>query len=165
MDERLSPVRKSTGAFVLSVAVLASTKRFTCAQCQFTAIYEYFGKTPKYSPRLMSVYISNPSPTFTDEAFSFLEDTYTVRDPFSPPDDIQRCIGLGSHCAVCNRTVCISTNCSLFYTRRFCRDCFLAHKAIFPEQLQQVGRSLYYCIFCRSLSFYQQLSFVNKRPS
>lgn len=64
----------------------------------------------------------------------FLEKVYFVRD--GSGEDLGG-FAVGSHCSVCRRAVCHSSECSLFYTRRFCKACFLHSSLQFPLQLRQ----------------------------
>ncbi|KAF5406466.1 hypothetical protein PHET_00014 [Paragonimus heterotremus] len=62
---------------------------------------------------------------------------YTMRDPFA--DDNLGGIILGSDCCICKEMVCISQNCSLFYNKRYCRDCSVKHADEFPPDLRQAS--------------------------
>ncbi|XP_071174274.1 cysteine-rich DPF motif domain-containing protein 1-like isoform X2 [Mytilus edulis] len=65
---------------------------------------------------------------------SLMEDSYLCKDPFSAEGGF---ITLGSHCSMCQLSVCCSTECSLFYTKRFCIDCCKSKIEQFPQEIQQ----------------------------
>lgn len=65
-----------------------------------------------------------------------LEEAYVARDPFDP--GLQPLI-LGSHCSSCNKVVCVSATCSIFYCKRFCLDCVRSNPDEFPAQVLQVS--------------------------
>lgn len=88
---------------------------FTCDNCKFSVKYDYFGKKPPFSKTTI-----------------VLEDAYIMRDPFT---DESKCIILGSHCAICNRVLCVSQGCSIFYLKRFCLECVNANKDQFPAEI------------------------------
>ncbi|KAK3518122.1 hypothetical protein QTP70_033217 [Hemibagrus guttatus] len=70
----------------------------------------------------------------TTTSLRFLEDCYGMRDPFTPNKD--KFLILGSKCSLCKKTVCVGTDCSIFYTKRFCLPCVRKNLEQFPEQIQ-----------------------------
>ncbi|XP_051977096.1 cysteine-rich DPF motif domain-containing protein 1 [Xyrauchen texanus] len=90
---------------------------FTCELCELSSPYSFYGQKPPNT-----------------RAIVLLEECYGMRDPFSP--DKEKFLVLGSKCCVCNKMVCVSTDCSLFYTKRFCLPCVRNHIHQFPEQIQ-----------------------------
>lgn len=91
---------------------------FTCIKCGLKEHYFYKGKYPPFNKKI-----------------SFLEDSYVMKDPFSPPNKHQVLL-LGSDCCLCNKAVCQSPDCSIFYTKRFCRSCALENFEHFPTAVQ-----------------------------
>lgn len=91
---------------------------FTCTKCGLQERYFYKGRNPPSNKKIV-----------------FLEDCYVMKDPFSPPNKNQFLL-LGSECSLCNKAVCQSPNCSIFYTRRFCRSCAEENMEHFPAAVQ-----------------------------
>ncbi|XP_041348313.1 cysteine-rich DPF motif domain-containing protein 1-like [Gigantopelta aegis] len=94
-----------------------SENQFICSVCNFDTAYNYFGKKPPFAKSLV-----------------LLEDAYVMKDPFSTEGGI---ITLGSHCSLCQKPVCLSNECSLFFTKRFCIDCAKLHMSEFPIEIKQ----------------------------
>ncbi|XP_075298605.1 cysteine-rich DPF motif domain-containing protein 1 isoform X2 [Opisthocomus hoazin] len=94
------------------------TGEFTCQLCGLTAPYTYYGQKP---PNTCSVVI--------------LEESYVMKDPFSPDKD--KFLILGSHCSLCSRSVCVGTECSLFYSKRFCLPCVNENLEAFPLEIRE----------------------------
>ncbi|XP_021372041.1 cysteine-rich DPF motif domain-containing protein 1-like isoform X1 [Mizuhopecten yessoensis] len=92
-------------------------KTFICKQCDFSSNFQYFGSKP---PFLKSILL--------------LEEAYIKKDPFSSDCGI---ITLGSHCHHCKLSVCCSTSCSIFYTKRFCLDCVEKNINELPMEIRQ----------------------------
>ncbi|KDR08158.1 Putative transferase C1orf69-like protein, mitochondrial, partial [Zootermopsis nevadensis] len=61
---------------------------FTCVRCGLKEHYFYKGKKPPFTKKI-----------------SFREDSYVMKDPFSPPNKNQLLL-LGSDCSLCNIPVC-----------------------------------------------------------
>lgn len=91
---------------------------FTCVRCGLKEHYFYKGKKPPFTKKI-----------------SFREDSYVMKDPFSPPNKNQLLL-LGSDCSLCNIPVCQSPDCSIFYTRRFCISCAEENLKNFPSAVQ-----------------------------
>ncbi|KAM7181215.1 cysteine-rich DPF motif domain-containing protein 1 isoform 1-T1 [Macrochelys suwanniensis] len=91
---------------------------FECQLCGLTAPYSYYGQKP---PNTHSVVL--------------LEESYVMKDPFIPDKD--KFLILGSQCSLCNRRVCVGTECSLFYSKRFCLPCVNENLREFPLEIQQ----------------------------
>lgn len=96
----------------------SSSLKFKCELCTLEEACEYFGKSPPWSPRTC-----------------LLEDSYIMRDPFSLPQKKQILI-LGAKCTLCQIDVCVGARCSLFFSKRFCKDCALKNLTYFPVQVQ-----------------------------
>ncbi|MBN3318996.1 CDPF1 protein, partial [Atractosteus spatula] len=94
-----------------------SQGQFTCKFCDFSAPYTYYGQKPPNT-----------------RAIVLLEECFVMKDPFSP--NKEKFLVLGSHCSLCGKTVCVGTECSLFYTKRFCLSCVREHLEEFPQQIQ-----------------------------
>ncbi|XP_060759214.1 cysteine-rich DPF motif domain-containing protein 1 [Neoarius graeffei] len=90
---------------------------FTCEVCEFSTAYTFYGRKP---PKTRNI--------------GLLEDCYGISDPFTPSKD--KFLILGSKCSLCNKTVCVGTDCSIFYTKRFCLQCVRENLGQFPEQIQ-----------------------------
>ncbi|XP_063072960.1 cysteine-rich DPF motif domain-containing protein 1 [Engraulis encrasicolus] len=90
---------------------------FICELCGLTTPFSYFGQKPPNT-----------------RAIVLLEESFVLKDPFSP--DREKFIVLGSCCTVCQKPVCVGTECSLFYTKRFCLPCVREHLDQFPQQIQ-----------------------------
>ncbi|KAL3851811.1 hypothetical protein ACJMK2_015516 [Sinanodonta woodiana] len=92
------------------------SKEFICSSCNFKTQYHYFGKKPPFVKSLV-----------------MMEDAYIMKDPFSSEGGI---IPLGSHCTICGKSVCLSLECSIFYTKRFCVHCVKENISEFPLEIQ-----------------------------
>ncbi|NXS89831.1 CDPF1 protein, partial [Erpornis zantholeuca] len=99
---------------------------FKCELCELSALYTYYGQMPPNSG-------------------SLLEEAYVMKDPFTPDKD--KFLIVGSHCSLCSRAVisilCILLvmlfslqDCSLFYSKRFCRPCVKENLKAFPLEIQ-----------------------------
>ncbi|XP_035164926.1 cysteine-rich DPF motif domain-containing protein 1 isoform X2 [Oxyura jamaicensis] len=91
---------------------------FKCQLCGLTAPYMYYGQKP---PNTRSI--------------ELLEDCYVMKDPFTP--DKGKILIIGSLCSLCGRSVCIGTECSLFYSKRFCLPCMNENLQAFPLEIQE----------------------------
>uniref|UniRef100_A0A3P9JYE8 Cysteine-rich DPF motif domain-containing protein 1 n=1 Tax=Oryzias latipes TaxID=8090 RepID=A0A3P9JYE8_ORYLA len=92
-------------------------KTFTCHLCGFSTAFTYYGQKPPNT-----------------RAIVLLEECFVTRDPFSP--DKEKFLVLGSTCSLCKTCVCVGSDCSLFYTKRFCMQCVGKHLDQFPHQIQ-----------------------------
>ena len=90
---------------------------FKCSQCGMLEQAHYKGTTPPFSRKIELKYPS-----------------YVMKDPFSPPGKGEVLI-LGADCAICERTVCISKECSIFYLKMYCLQCVQNSIDIFPIEL------------------------------
>ncbi|KAL8194470.1 UNVERIFIED_CONTAM: Cysteine-rich DPF motif domain-containing protein 1 [Gekko kuhli] len=91
---------------------------FECELCGLRVPYSYYGQKP---PNTYSV--------------TLLEDSFVMRDPFTPDKD--KFLILGSECSLCSKRVCVGTDCSLFYAKRFCLPCANSHSEEFPLEIKQ----------------------------
>ena len=96
---------------------MSKKTKFLCGTCGFLAKYDYFGRNPPFCKALV-----------------LLEEAYIIKDPFT---DDRKAIVLGSHCSNCSKAVCVSTNCSLFYTKRFCKQCVKENIEEFPLEVKE----------------------------
>ncbi|XP_076469432.1 cysteine-rich DPF motif domain-containing protein 1-like [Babylonia areolata] len=92
-------------------------KQFTCSLCKFQIEYHYHGNKPPFA-----------------KALTLLEECYVMKDPFSTSGGL---ITLGSTCSLCHSVVCMSPDCSLFYSKRFCLPCVVRHLEEFPAEIQE----------------------------
>ncbi|XP_046548757.1 cysteine-rich DPF motif domain-containing protein 1-like isoform X1 [Haliotis rubra] len=99
-------------------------KEFICSNCNFKAKYNYHGTKPPFLKSLI-----------------LLEEAYVMKDPFSTEGGL---VTLGAQCSLCNKPVCIATDCSLFFTKRFCLGCVTDHLDEFPKEIRQA------CSWCRA---------------
>ncbi|XP_061618752.1 cysteine-rich DPF motif domain-containing protein 1 [Phyllopteryx taeniolatus] len=92
-------------------------KTFTCQSCGLSCPYTSYGQKPPNT-----------------RAIVLLEECYVTKDPFSPDKD--KFLVLGSKCSLCGVTVCVGSDCSLFYTKRFCLHCVNKNLELFPRQVR-----------------------------
>ncbi|KAM9772611.1 cysteine-rich DPF motif domain-containing protein 1 [Syngnathus typhle] len=92
-------------------------KTFTCQLCDLRCPYTSYGQKPPNT-----------------RAIVLLEECYVTKDPFSP--DKEKFLVLGSKCSLCGVTVCVGSDCSLFYTKRFCLRCVNKNLQQFPRQIR-----------------------------
>ncbi|XP_041637019.1 cysteine-rich DPF motif domain-containing protein 1 [Cheilinus undulatus] len=92
-------------------------KSFTCHLCGLSSPFTYYGQKPPNT-----------------RAIVLLEECFVTRDPFNP--DQEKFLVLGSSCSLCSMRVCVGSECSLFYTKRFCMQCVNKHLDQFPHQIQ-----------------------------
>ncbi|ESO00108.1 hypothetical protein HELRODRAFT_83641 [Helobdella robusta] len=90
---------------------------FFCFFCKVSVKFDYFGKDPSFFKNI-----------------NVKEDVYIMRDPFT--NERNSYIILGSHCSSCQKVVCVSTDCSLFYCQRYCLPCSLENFDVFPKEIQ-----------------------------
>lgn len=69
-------------------------------------------------------------------------DFYLARDPFSARSKKQFLI-LGSVCSVCDKDVCVRSECSIFYSKFFCSICARKNIQYFPSCIQNKIKSAY----------------------
>eukprot|EP00079_Xenopus_tropicalis_P015118 XP_004912367.1 PREDICTED: cysteine-rich DPF motif domain-containing protein 1 isoform X2 [Xenopus tropicalis] len=91
---------------------------FECELCRLSVPYTYYGQRP---PNSQSVVL--------------LEECFVTKDPFTP--EKEKFLILGSPCSLCKKSVCVGTECSLFYSKRFCLPCVTQHREGFPPEIQQ----------------------------
>jgi hypothetical protein len=105
---------------------------FTCHLCKIHSRFDYYGTRP-----LDRALLAKPTEELTQEQKTqlanifnkkretviLLEKCYICDDPFNQLKSANYLI-LGSNCSVCDRMVCVSSECSFFYyKRRFCLKC------------------------------------------
>lgn len=91
---------------------------FNCSSCNLNEKVHYKGTKPPFSRNIIFKYPS-----------------YVMKDPFSPPGKGE-VLMLGADCAICNKAVCISKECSIFYTKLFCFSCAKNSIEQFPVELR-----------------------------
>ncbi|KAM4784461.1 LOW QUALITY PROTEIN: cysteine-rich DPF motif domain-containing protein 1 [Cyanocitta cristata] len=90
---------------------------FKCERCELSALYTYYGQMPPNSHSIV-----------------LLEEAYIMKDPFTLEDKF---LIVGSHCSLCSRAVCVGTDCSLFYSKRFRFPCVKENLKAFPLEIQE----------------------------
>lgn len=90
---------------------------FVCCFCKLSEKYDYKGRQPPFQRHLI-----------------YQEDCYIMRDPFSPLNQKEALI-LGGDCCLCKKSTCM--DCSIFYTKRFCKICALNNIHDLPSQLHK----------------------------
>uniref|UniRef100_T2MAW4 Cysteine-rich DPF motif domain-containing protein 1 n=1 Tax=Hydra vulgaris TaxID=6087 RepID=T2MAW4_HYDVU len=93
-----------------------NNKQFECTQCKLMFKYD------KYCQLV----------NLTSNIF-FLEEVYYINNPFDNSVSIP--LVLGANCSVCCCTICVSSSCSVFYTKRFCRNCVAKSLDCFPVEV------------------------------
>ncbi|XP_048743486.2 cysteine-rich DPF motif domain-containing protein 1-like isoform X1 [Ostrea edulis] len=93
---------------------------FVCQNCRFSVPYDYFGRRPPFS-----------------KSFVLMEEAFVMKDPFSADGGM---ITLGSNCSSCGAIVCLSQDCSLFYTKRFCLPCVKRNLRDFPSEIIEASK-------------------------
>ena len=124
-------------------------KVFQCSLCPFYAAYDRHDS--KYIDDTIQTSISTTpnlkikkQPSMT---IDLIEKVYLLRDPFVAIKDKDKddptklsSVIIGSTCSVCSRPICVHSDCSLFYTRRFCLQCVAKYRNEFPREiLDEVG--------------------------
>eukprot|EP00927_Polykrikos_kofoidii_P057094 TRINITY_DN51201_c0_g1_i1.p1 TRINITY_DN51201_c0_g1~~TRINITY_DN51201_c0_g1_i1.p1 ORF type:complete len:113 (+),score=11.64 TRINITY_DN51201_c0_g1_i1:125-463(+) len=100
---------------------------FCCSICEFRCRYCYFGRKPSRD---------------LDARTKWLEDVFLLENPFPDESEGIRAVCLGAPCSVCSRSVCVSSACSFFYSRRFCKTCAADAVDFFPSGLESDLRKL-----------------------
>jgi len=102
---------------------------FSCVRCGLNEMCHYLGRQPPSHKKKLN----------------FKEDTFVMRDPFTPratlpgqsfnksPWSGANILVIGGTCSICGRVVCV--DCSTFYTRRYCLDCASNHIREFPADI------------------------------
>ncbi|KPJ18089.1 UPF0595 protein CG11755 [Papilio machaon] len=91
---------------------------FNCVSCNLNEKAHYKGTKPPFSRNIILKYPS-----------------YVMKDPFSPPGKGE-VLMLGADCAICDKPVCISKECSIFYMKLFCINCAKQSLEKFPVEIQ-----------------------------
>ncbi len=92
---------------------------FNCKTCGLSENCHYFGKTPN----------------FAKKSVAFFEDTFVMRDPFTPRlQGKDNFLMIGGLCHECQDQVCVG--CSIVYRHRFCKSCSKSNKSDFPQEIQ-----------------------------
>ena len=112
-ESKLVTVRESNNGHNID-----SDIKFSCFKCGIQEICHYFGRKPP----------------FVAKQIEFTEDTYVMRDPFTPRETGRaHFLQIGGNCGKCARTVCV--DCSTFYSKRFCNDCCAEYLSEFPPEI------------------------------
>lgn len=91
---------------------------FKCSSCNINEKAHYKGTNPPFSRNIVLKYPS-----------------YVMKDPFSPPGKGEILV-LGADCNICEKSVCISKNCSIFYHKTYCLDCAYQNVDSFPIEIK-----------------------------
>lgn len=73
--------------------------------------------------------------------FRFKERVYQIKD--ITQEDYNTYLCIGSNCSICMEQCCISTQCSIFYEKRYCKNCALKNASLFPadfSMFQSLGQ-------------------------
>mmetsp|Transcript_1802 Transcript_1802/g.2632 ORF Transcript_1802/g.2632 Transcript_1802/m.2632 type:complete len:107 (+) Transcript_1802:27-347(+) len=97
-------------------------KEFTCSSCQVEFPFTYYSNRLRRCDALILL----------ENAYIYVERSRESERQTNIP------LILGSRCDLCRKDVCHSKACSLFYTKRYCRDCFVSNADSFPSELQKV---------------------------
>lgn len=116
-SEGNSSYKKTKGLSSTEAKEVDEGGTFTCYKCQLTERYSYYGRTPGFLKKMV-----------------FLENCYVIPNPFVARGS-EDFIVLGSNCCACDQSVCQGAQCSVFYTKRFCRDCAKANIGELPAQV------------------------------
>lgn len=100
------------------------TVPFSCHLCKMTETCDYYGKRPPFARK-----------------YQITEDSFIMKDPFSPPPSSSRpnpeyFLVIGTNCTMCGEEVCKGNECSVHYSRTFCRPCALSNIKQFPLEVQ-----------------------------
>lgn len=90
---------------------------FKCTECGMNEEVHYKGVSPPFSRKIQLKYPS-----------------YVMKDPFSPPGKGEILI-LGADCAICDKAVCVSKECSIFYLKTYCLKCVQNSMDKFPKEV------------------------------
>uniref|UniRef100_S4NLM1 Cysteine-rich DPF motif domain-containing protein 1 n=1 Tax=Pararge aegeria TaxID=116150 RepID=S4NLM1_9NEOP len=93
------------------------TIHFKCSSCGMAEGAQYKGTNPPFSRKIELKYPS-----------------YVMKDPFSPPGKGEILV-LGGDCVMCQKAVCISKQCSIFYLKTYCLECVRNSIDKFPTEL------------------------------
>jgi hypothetical protein len=119
---------------------------FQCSLCPFYAAYDRYDSKYLNGSTVTTTTKNKKDPSIT---IDLLEQVYLLRDPFIAIKDKDKdkedqtkisSLIIGSTCSVCSRPVCVHSDCSLFYTRRFCLKCLSKYRDEFPREiLDEIG--------------------------
>ncbi|CAF1097034.1 unnamed protein product [Rotaria sordida] len=128
---------------------IVEPKVFQCSLCPFYASYDrhdskYIDESIQSSVSTTQNNKNKKEPSIT---IDLIEKVYLLRDPFVAIKDKDKVdqtklpsLIIGSTCSVCSRPVCVHSDCSLFYTRRFCLKCVAKYRDEFPREiLDEIG--------------------------
>ncbi|CAF0882462.1 unnamed protein product [Rotaria sordida] len=128
---------------------IVEPKVFQCSLCPFYASYDrhdskYIDESIQSSVSTTQNNKHKKEPSIT---IDLIEKVYLLRDPFVAIKDKDKVdqtklpsLIIGSTCSVCSRPVCVHSDCSLFYTRRFCLKCVAKYRDEFPREiLDEIG--------------------------
>lgn len=111
--------------FFRSEPVIEDRPIFQCTNCDLIERYDNFGNRVPFNRNIRTK-----------------TDFYLTRDPFSPRNKKQFLI-LGSVCSVCDKDVCVRSECSIFYSKFFCSICARKNVSHFPSCIQKKIKAAY----------------------
>jgi len=92
---------------------------FECCICSLSENCHFFGQKPP----------------FAKHHIFFHEDTYLMRDPFTPRvQGKANFLMIGGSCFSCQNQVC--QTCSIYYQHRYCKTCAISSLEEFPREIQ-----------------------------
>jgi hypothetical protein len=98
-------------------------KVFRCSACNLHSNYSYYGTRPLERNETVGSENKSQSNVNRKENIILLEKCYVCDDPFAQ-NKYSNYLILGSNCVTCNKMVCVSSECSIFYyKKRFCIKC------------------------------------------
>lgn len=117
---------------------------FQCSLCPFYAAYDRYDSKYHNESSVPTTNKNKKEPSLT---IDLLESVYLLRDPFVAIKDKDKedqtkitSLIIGSTCSVCSCPVCVHSDCSIFYTRRFCLKCLAKYRDEFPREiLDEIG--------------------------
>jgi hypothetical protein len=125
---------------------IVEPKVFQCSLCPFYAAYD------RYDTKYIDEAIQPSTSTTKNKKeasikIDLLEKVYLLRDPFVSIKDKDKVdqtklssVIIGATCSVCSCPICVHSDCSLFYTRRFCLKCIAKYRDEFPREiLDEIG--------------------------
>ncbi len=109
-------------------------KVFKCHLCNLFARYDYFGTKPL--ERHYSSATSTNQQQKQKETLILFESAYICDDPFSELKSNNYLV-LGAKCNICNKQVCVSSECSfIYFNKRFCFKCATQYENEFTNEIK-----------------------------
>ena len=130
-------VTKKEDSEVIDKKEITPPKVFKCEICKLHSNYNYYGTKPLERHQETNVQSSSSkSSSSRKEDITLLEKCFVCDDPFLENKSRNYLI-LGSRCNRCQKMICVSSKCSLFYyTKRFCINCAAEYVDEFPNEIK-----------------------------